>query len=227
MKLSKGDSKIKGFRSGKFIRYYFGSKEIRAHIDAVHAAPPCSDKFTGEIVEGVVKKINCCGIIAIVSRCEANLNRPRSKKNKDAIDEYRYIIQKIQEHINNLDKNRKALKPYLHLAIHGMSNKWNIDMEIGTLEGKTCSINVKNWFINEIKNRNEIIKNLQMDTRFHGNISKSVHRCGYSINSTDYLGYGKNFNTFQVEISRTLREYYRDKIIDMFSDIIINFNRTF
>jgi len=45
-----------------------GSKKIRSHIDALHAYSPKADEFTGDIVEGVVNKINCSGIIAIVSR---------------------------------------------------------------------------------------------------------------------------------------------------------------
>ena len=136
------------FTEKKFIKFYLGSKEIRSHIDAVHACPPKAHEFTGDIVERVVNKINCSGIVAIRSRKDADLNRPRNNNNKKAIDEYRQTIKQILEHIDYLDENGRLLKPFLHLAIHGMRDKWKEDIEIGTLYGRTCSLEVKDWFIN-------------------------------------------------------------------------------
>jgi len=105
-----------------------------------------------------------------------------------------------------------------------MRDKWNEDIEIGTLHGKTCSPEVKDWFVNEIEKH---IKNLQIDRRFSGDPSKSVHRCGDQTSDLNYLGYGTNFNTFQMEISRTLREKHQKELINIFSDIIIRFNEEF
>jgi len=212
------------FTKKKFIRYYLGSKEIQSHLDAIHACPPEADEFTGDIVEGVVNKINCSGIVAVVSRLKADLNRPPNSKNREAIEEYRQTIREILDHTDILDENEKLRKPYLHLAIHGMRNNWNEDIEIGTLHGKTCSPEVKVWFINEIKKN---IKKCQIDRRFPGDPSKSVHRCGDQIGDLNYLGYGTNFNTFQLEISRTLRQNHQKELIDIFSDIIIRFCEQF
>ena len=212
------------FKEKEFVKFYLGSKEIYSHIDAVHAHPQNADEFTGGIVEGVVKGINCSGIIAIVSRTIADLNRPRNGNNKEAIDEYRQTIREILEHIDNLDGNGKLRRPYLHLAIHGMDDKWNADIEIGTRHGETCSQDVKDWFVNEIETR---IKKAQTDRRLPGDPSKSVHRCGDQISDLNYSGYGNNFNTFQIEISRTLREHHRAELINMFSDIIIRFKEEF
>ena len=201
-----------------------GSKNIRSHIDAVHAYPPKADEFTGDIVEGVVNKINCSGIITIVSRTIVDLNRPRNINNKEGIDEYRQTIREILEHIGNLDGNRKSSKPYLHLALHGMKDKWNIDIEIGKLHGKTCSPEVKEWFVSEIKKH---FGRVQIDGRFPGDFSKPVHRCGDQTSDPNYLGYGNNFNTFQIEINRTLREEKQKYLIDTFSDIILKYNNEF
>lgn len=74
------------FKDKNYIKYYIGENTIHSHIDAVHASPPSSDMYTGEIVKGVVERINCSGIIGTVSRTIADLNRPRSAKNKEAID---------------------------------------------------------------------------------------------------------------------------------------------
>lgn len=212
------------FTNKKFIKFYMGSKKIRSHIDALHACPPKADEFTGDIVEGVVNKINCSGIIAIVSRTIVDLNRPRNSNNEEAIDEYRQTIREILGHIGNLDGNGKLSRPYLHLAIHGMKNKWNEDIEIGTQYSKTCSPEVKEWFDSEIKKN---FKRIQIDVRFCGDSSKSVHRCGDQTKDFNYLGYGNNFNTFQIEISRTLRENYQKKLINKFSDIVNHFNEKF
>lgn len=212
------------FTEKKYIKFYLGSKDIRSHIDAIHAALPCSDKFTDDIVEGVANKINCSGIIAIVSRTIVDLNRPRNSNNKEGIDEYRQTIREILGHIGNLDGNGKLSRPYLHLAFHGMKDKWNVDIEIGTLYGKTCSPEVKKWFVSEIKKH---FRRVQIDGRFCGDPSKPAHRCGDKIGDTEYLGYGKNFNTIQIEISRTLREKNQKKLIGIFSNIILKYNREF
>jgi len=212
------------FVNKKFIKFYMGSKNIRSHIDAVHACPPKADESTGDIVEGVVNKINCSGIIAIVSRTIVDLNRPRNINNKEGIDECRQTIREILEHIGNLDGNRKSSKPYLHLALHGMKDKWNIDIEIGTLHGKTCSPEVKEWFVSEIKKH---FGRVQIDGRFPGDFSKPVHRCGDQTSDPNYLGYGNNFNTFQIEINRALREEKQKYLIDTFSDIILKYNNEF
>ena len=212
------------FTEKKFIKFYLGSKKIRSYIDALHACPPKADEFTGDIVKGVVNKINCSGIIAIVSRTIVDLNRPRNINNKEAIDEYRQTIREILEHIGNLDGNGKLSRPYLHLAIHGMRDKGNVDFEIGTLHGKTCSPEVTKWLVNEIRKHG---KRAKTDGRFPGDSSKPVHRCGDQTSDLNYLGYGNNFNTFQLEISRTLRENHQKELINIFSDIIIHFNEKF
>ena len=212
------------FIEKKFVKYYLGSKDIRTHIDAVHACPPNSDKFTGEIVEGMIDKINCSGIIATKSRTIVDLNRQRNESNKEAIDEYRITIRDILKHVGILNENEKLLKPYLHLAVHGMKDRINKDIEIGTSFGKSCSPKVKKWFEKETKKH---FRRVQIDGRFCGDPSKSVHRCGDKISDPEYLGYGKNYNTIQIEISRTLREKHQEDIINIFCNIIKKFNKEF
>ena len=198
-----------------------GRKDIRSHIDAVHASPPGSDKYTGDIVEGIINEINCSGIISTVSRREVDLNRLRDKNNKEAIDEYRNTIRKILAHLNILDEAGELKKPYLHLAIHGMKDEWGKDIIIGTLHNKSCSQEIKDWFVQEIE---KYIKNVQVEGRFPGNPSKSVHRLGDKLSDLSYLGYGRNFNTFQIEINRTLRQNHQKELTEIFSEIISRFN---
>jgi len=214
------------FKQKDFLKIHLGEKGIRSHIDALHAQPPCSDKFTGDIVEGVVSQINCSGIVATVSRKEIDLNRPRNGHNKDAIDEYRQAIRDILSHIGVLEDNGKLSRPYLHIAIHGLSNKWEKDIIIGTKFGQTCSEDVKSWLVGKFKEE-KYIKRLCVDEIYPGDSSKSVHRCGDKTSDHSYFGYGENFNTFQIEISRTLREKHQTELIALFCKLIKDFKKRF
>ena len=43
-------------------------RAIYCQADAQHAVPPKADLFTGEIVENLMEKIKCAGVISTVSR---------------------------------------------------------------------------------------------------------------------------------------------------------------
>ncbi|KKN35174.1 hypothetical protein LCGC14_0786260 [marine sediment metagenome] len=212
------------FKQMKFIKVFLGSKNIRTHIDAVHAHPPNNDKFTCEIAEKISEDVNCSCIIATISRNECDLNRERTKKNSKGIDEYRTVIQLIQKHINNLNSNGKSIRPYLHLAIHGMVDDYARDIEIGTLHNQTCSVNIEDWFLESIRN---FYENVTINSIFPGNSSKINHRKGCFILGSNYPGFGSNFNTIQIEISRKIREFQREELISNLSSLIKEFNRIF
>lgn len=214
------------FIQKEFIKIHLGDKKIRSHMDAVHAHPPQADEFTGDIVEGVVNRINCSGIIATVSRTKIDLNRPRNEHNRDAIDEYRQAIKDILTNVGILEENGKLSRPYLHLAIHGLNNKWGKDIIIGTKHGQTCSEDIKSWLVEKLK-KQKYIKRLCVDEIYPGDPSKSVHRCGDIESDISYLGYGDNFNTVQIEISRALREKHRGELIEVFCRLIEDFNKKF
>ena len=215
------------FEEKEFVKFYLGDKNIRSHIDALHAAAPHADMYTGKIVEGIIKKINCHGIIGTVSRDNADLNRYPDQKNSKAIKEYRQTIGNILEHMGILNEEKeRVMKPYLHLAIHGIKNKVHGPevIEIGTRSGKTCSPEVKKWLRGELDGGAwEIL----VDKEKIGDPSKIVHRFGDKISDLYYTGYGENFNTFQIEISRTLREKHQIELINIFSGIISSFNEEF
>ena len=208
----------------KFVKFRLGGNTMRAHVDAVHGASPGHDKYTGQIADAIARKAGCSVIVATVSRDMADLNRPPNESNEEAIKEYRRAIRLILEQLSNLDDNGKAARPYLHLAIHGMADTENSNIEIGTRHGETCSKDVKDWFVRKVKSR---VRRSQVDGRLPGDPSKSFHRHGDSTSSLNYLGYGDNFNTFQIELCRTLRDDYRKELIDVFANIIMDFNDTF
>lgn len=212
------------FAEWEYVKFRPGDRRKRAHIDAVHAASPKADRYTGEIADDIAAKASCSVIIAIVSRRVADLNRPPDKSNWEAIKEYRQAIRLILGHIRILDDSDKLKRPYLHLAVHGMADRRDSDVGIGTRHGVTCSSSVRNWLIDRIRSD---VKRSQVDGRFPGDPSKSFHRHGDEVSGLGYPGYGNNFNTFQIEISRTLRKNHREELTDMFADMIVDFNDKF
>ena len=157
----------------KYLLYNIGDKKLCSHIDALHAQSPESDQYTGEIVRGVIEKINTSAIIATISRRKIDLNRPRNKNNAPAIDEYRETINEILDSKEILDSNDILKKNYLHLAIHGMKDKRNTVFEIGTRNGDSCSKEIINWFIDKL---NGISTNYGLNGRFPGDQSKAYQR---------------------------------------------------
>lgn len=206
----------------KYILYNIGNKDLKSHIDAVHAQSPNSDQFTGEIVKGVINKINASGIIGIVSRDIMDLNRPRSKKNAPAIDEYRSAINAIVGSKKILDVNSNLTRNYLHLAIHGMKNHHKNEFEIGTRSGNSCSEEIIKWFMESIQ---VISKKVSLNNIFKGDGSKVFHRRGDL--TSNYSGYGEKFNTIQIEINREWRENKQEELINYFSNVIQDFDIKF
>lgn len=210
-------------KNKNYLIYNLGDAQLRSHVDAVHAQSPKSDKYTKEIVLGIIERTNASGIIATVSRTIMDINRPRNDKNAPAVDEYRKTISKIIRSKNILDENNMLTRNYLHLAIHGMTQSihYNTDFEIGTCGGKSCSPQVVDWFTTQL----QLLSTIGINNRFPGVKAKiDCHRNGDAQN---YLGYGNGFNTIQVEISPSWRKNNQEELINFFSDIIRDFERTF
>jgi hypothetical protein len=214
--------------TGNYIKYCFGS--LSCHVDAVHATSPKSDQFTDEIVAGIIAKTGCAGIISTVSRTIADLNRPPGQSNAEAVWEYRDVISQFLYNLGLLGPGcRHLAQPYLHIGIHGMKDQPHgpLSIEVGTIHGKTCSVRVKKWFGETLKARVRAISpdiKVIFDKHWVGNQSLAAHRWG---EGRRYPGYGKNYNAFQVEIARTLREYHRQEMIDVFTAVVAEFSLMF
>lgn len=215
-------------KTGNFIKYAFGNH--CCHVDAVHAASPRADRYTDEIVTGIMAKTGCAGIIGIVSRTIADLNRPPGQGNDEAVGEYRDVISQFLYNMALLAPGcRNLARPYLHVGFHGMKDQTHgpLSIEVGTIHGRTCSLRVKKWFGETLKARvRQVLPGTKVifDKHWVGNPSLAAHRWG---EGRRYLGYGKNYNAFQVEIARTLREHHRQEIIDIFADVVAEFSSMF
>ena len=201
-------------KKGEFLVWHPGSTGSRILVDAVHAAPPNADVYTGRIARAAAKMLGGHCIVATVSRTIADLNRPRTPSNAKAIDEYRAVIRSLLSDAELLIHNQLN-QPVLHLAVHGMTDDHGYDVEIGTRNGVSCSARVRDLVKSRLENWARRVgaqgPRVVLDQRFIGDASKIVHRCGEA--SSRYLGYGPNFNTVQIEFAHWLRSRYRDEVI--------------
>ncbi len=207
------------FKKGKYIAYYLGNPNINCHIDAVHSKRPREDFNTKKLVAEIIKNTDCSGIYALISRIEMDLNRPLDESNELAILEYREAILSILKHIKILDNSNKVIKPYLHLALHGMRNYAHKEIEIGTRYNQTCSNEIFIWFKKKLEEICIEVFNKDLKIAYNkkliGNISKKVHR----------ENYGNLFNTIQIEINKTLRTDYFSKTSEVLSKIVKSFHQ--
>lgn len=213
-----------------YLKYNNGKGFICGHVEALHAMPPAADLYTDKIVEKLVKKTGCAGIISTISRKNADLNRMPNGSNDEAIKEYRNTVKEIINFLGILDPTSKEIvKPYLHLSFHGMKDTHYgpFAIEIGTLMGRTCSSEMRTWFKNSLEtNAKKHLPNLVVvfDKKFIGDESISFHRLG---DGQYYQGYKQHFHTFQIEISRTLRGKYCRELVYLFAEIIMDFQKEF
>jgi hypothetical protein len=214
----------------QYLKYNKGKGFISCHVEALHAIPPYAELATDHIVEHLVEKTGCAGIISTVSRNDADLNRGPNESNTEGIIEYRNAIKDIIEYLDILDCVSNYLTmPYLHLSFHGMKDDHHgpYTIEVGTVNGQSCSPEVRNWFkeilLKKTKKISPEIK-IIFDEKFTGDPSIVYHRLG---DNNGYHGYGQNFHSFQLEISRSIRNKHYPKIITIFSQIITEFQETF
>lgn len=213
--------------AGAFLKFRYGIKCPTVLIDAVHAAKPRADAYTGKIVEAVAKGAGCHAIIAIVSREVADINRTPSEENAGAVVEYRRTIQDLFESTGVLN-NGNLSQPILHLAIHGMKDRPEADIELGTCLGGSCSDVVLEWVkmkIEEWVQENTVSLSrkptIVVNREFTGDPSKKFHRRG--DRRSYYLGYGELFNTIQIEFAYWLRKNHHKKVINLLTCIADKF----
>jgi len=194
------------FIEKRFIRFINNKSNIL--IDAPHAKSPNKELYTDEITEAVSvrNKFNC--IISKVSRTtEADLNRSLNfplPLQKEARNEYISTLRELYESSN---KNL----PYLHIAIHGMKNRESKDIEIGTIFGKICDSEIEEWFY---QNLVKWFNNKGIDLKIVRN------KDFYGHPSLKELKFDDNYNIIQIEISKNLRQFHKDLIIDSLSEIL-------
>lgn len=215
------------FVSGAYLKFRYGADCPAVLVDAVHAAKPRSDAYTGKIVEAVAKSCSCHAIISTISRQIADINRPPIEENAGAVEEYRRTIQHLFESGRLLLSDRTLSRPILHIAVHGMKDSNDADIELGTRMGSSCSADVLDWVHREIDewaaSTPSLVRKpvLVENRRFIGDASKQFHRRGGRRSS--YRGYGDFFNTIQIEFAYWLRNEHRAEIVNLLSGLAVKY----
>lgn len=214
------------FIEREYLRYYKGNGELFCQVDALHATPPRADLFTGKLVKSIIHKTGCAGIISNVSRKIADLNRKRNGENDKALEQYQATILEILHHLNLVEgKKTQLIKPFLHLTIHGMKDDHHgpYAIEIGTYHGLSCSPQIKKWLQKTLMEKiTETMPRITVyfDQYFPGNETLVYHRIG---DGAGYHGYGEHFHSFQLELSRTLREKHGKEMVELLAQILFAF----
>jgi hypothetical protein len=198
----------------QYIKYLNNNSNVQ--FDCYHNIPPKSELFIENITKQISILSNSSSIISNVSRTDADLNRIINENNKQAIFQYREILTKII-----LEKPNQTT-PHLHIIIHGMKNRENKDIEIGTRNNTLASPQITTWFINQIKQNFKEFK-IATDEEFIGSQILQHHKDGDEY----HKGFGNNLNIFQIELSRTLREEHSQLIINTFVKIAKEFEEKF
>ena len=176
-------------------RVIYGYKEIKGMIPvlltAPHAQSPNADLYTGEIVHKLSEETGAWGLISTISRNEIDYNRVEGRETP------------FRKRIDDLIEKGKV--KYI-LDIHGMKERGLGDVELGTKMGTSASPD----FISKLKEAFE-----------KEGIECNIEHIGFT--GGDIIEYHSNppfVEAVQIEISRTLREYYREKIVDILSRFI-------
>lgn len=206
----------------EYLDYNIGLKKYNSVVDALHAASPKADIYTGKIVRLIIEKIDASGIISKVSRTKMDLNRPMNDNNRLGILEYRQCLRDIVVSKGILAQDNRISKRFLHISVHGMAKSRTSDFEIGTRNGDSCSEDIRDWFCKRLES---ISANFGIDSIFPGDSSKAYHRLGDPDNN--YIGYGENFNTIQFEINHYFRNNGITYLVDFLCNTIIDFDLSF
>jgi len=206
------------YKENRFIKYYINQEQNNTLIEALHTE---TEFYLKEIINKITELKISSTIKSKLPRTEIDLNREISSKNKEAIKKYREIIQKILT--TKKIENKLKVQPFLHISIHGMKDRKEKDIEIGTRNKILSNPEIYTWFIETTKKHFNKFK-VVIDKEFKGSKILEQHRFG---DNTGHKGFGINYNIFQIEFSKTLRETHKKEIIKYLEKITKEFQIKF
>jgi len=196
-------------------------------VEALHAVAPRAEFHTDEIVDKVSAQAGCHCIISTVSRSVADLNRYLNSKNRPAVEEYRRTIHDLLRDAGILEGNDGLRWPFLHLSLHGMRDRPYMDIELGTVFGDSCSDGILRWMLGFVNRWAKDLVNCRRrpivvdNQELFGEPVIATHRTGDENSS--YRGYGRHFNTVQIELAHWLRTGHRDELVLLFTQLANEF----
>jgi hypothetical protein len=215
-----------------YVKFRGGAENPYVLLDALHAAPESERRefFTDEIADSVSSRTGCHCIIATVPREVADLNQCPYRRNWEATQEYRGTIRDLLLESEALDENSRLRFPFLHLSLHGMRNRPNKDVELGTYFGKSCSDQHLQWLLDHFRKWAKDLSNGQQEPEIVDNDPNDV-LWGHPVISTHrrgdersgYAGYGPKYNTVQIELAHWLRNEHKKEIIELLTRVAEEF----
>lgn len=196
-----------------------------------------ADARTGEIAQKF-NELGGTSMITTVNRGVCDINRyPDFKGTLDAdaqrggVEEYRRFKEEILRRAGNIGASGEAVRPFLHIALHGKKDfdparSNDSDIELGTARGASCADkNVVEWleelFKRKLAEKNVVVRGMapvvNADVRLWGDQSKSEGR----------RQHGDSFMTVQVEVCREIRNKYGSELAQIFAELIQEFTNKF
>ncbi|MGI6514687.1 MAG: DUF3578 domain-containing protein [Syntrophomonadaceae bacterium] len=218
----KGDSEKR-----VFIKYRPGQGNVPCHCEAVYAD---SDKYTGEIVEGICKRSGCSGIINTAPSFKYDLNRHANPRNMEAVFEYRDTLRRILRYMEVLGSDEKVILPFLHIAFHAIRNGDTHGSEIRVSYTEPASYSMINWFANRLREKTRKLSvhggsPVRIRVQFIDRQTNLFQRYWESCRS--FNGENRAYHFIMVEISEDLRSMGREPLIKAFSETILDFSSEF
>lgn len=202
---------------GNYVEYSIAKSSVL--IEALHNKRLKGEFFVEELVKEVASEASCSYILSRVSRLEADLNRAPNGSNNKALKEHREVIGKILSE-NSFSSGAELSNNFLHLSIHGMKDRNDKDIEIGTRNGRLASSETTKWFAQALEKQFPSL-NITWDKEFLGGDSLEIYRYG----DQDFTALGDKYNVFQIEISYTLRKFYFEELVKGLTEIILEFTQ--
>ncbi len=227
-----GSVDVMSFIVKNYLKCRLGARDSGVLLDALHASPESHrpELFTDAIVAGVSSEMGCHCIIATVPREIADLNQFPNKMNREAVQEYRQTIGGILLESEALDENNQLRFPFLHLSLHGMRDRPQKDIELGTCFGESCSEELLQWLLEHFRKWATNLRNCRREPKIVVNDANdalfghpviATHRWGDK--SSEYAGYGPKFNTVQIELAHWLRTEHTEDLVNLFVSVAQEF----
>lgn len=225
-------------REKQYVRYRRGIGSDRVLLEGPHVVAPHKEFWVDEIIRQASCRAGCHLLAATRSRAVADLDRPADFDSdgvdpgvqERAVEEYRTTVAELIERTDLLDGGSGLTRPFLHLSVHGMKNREDADLVLGTGDGTACGPEVEEWLTERIGAWIESgvagDARLARNERSSDSSALAHHRRG---DGAAYPGFGDRFHSARLEIAHWMRADpdSRDELTFLLAEIAGAFHGTF
>jgi len=160
--------------------------------------------------------------------------------NLHGVKSERALTRRMLKKAGSLDEDGKAKNPYLAIYLHGKADTRGNDFEIAAKQtnGKgpihpllafwiqeKLSAKVKEKGIKNGKNEDATVNVVTSPGAYSG--SPALTKMRYGDGLFDFKGFGENFQALQLEVSRHIRDNYKDQMGAILNELLAEFSQTF